>query len=79
MVCAIVGPGNVVWSEGFGLADIDHRRPVLADTLINVGSVTKTVTATAVMQLWEQKLREFGWPRRFVTPATRFVGLYGVK
>jgi CubicO group peptidase (beta-lactamase class C family) len=28
---------------------------MLADTLINVGSVAKTVTATAVMQLWEQK------------------------
>lgn len=55
MACAIVGPENVVWSEGFGLADIDHRRPMLADTLINVGSVAKTVTATAVMQLWEQK------------------------
>jgi CubicO group peptidase (beta-lactamase class C family) len=31
---------------------------MLADTLINVGSVSKTVTATAVMQLWEQN--QFG-------------------
>ena len=61
------------------MAEIDHRRPMLADTLINVASVAKTVTATAVMQLWEQRLREFVWPRRFYTPATRFVGLCGVK
>ena len=55
MACAIVGPGDVRWAGGFGLADIEHRRPMLVDTLINVASVSKTVTATAVMQLWEQK------------------------
>ena len=55
MACAIAGPGRVWWSDGFGLADVGHQRPMLADTLINVASVSKTVTATAVMQLWEQK------------------------
>ena len=55
MACAIAGPGRVWWSEGFGLADVEHQRPMRADTLINVASVSKTVTATALMQLWEQK------------------------
>src|SRR5579862_9747383 len=55
MACAIVGPGQVRWSGGFGLANIERRQPMLADTFINVASVSKTVTATAVMQLWEQK------------------------
>ncbi len=54
MACAIVRPGHVRWSKGFGLADVEHSRPMLADTLINIASVSKTVTATAVMQLWEQ-------------------------
>ena len=54
MACGIVRPGHVRWSKGLGLADVEHQRPMLADTLINVGSVSKTVTATAVMQLWEQ-------------------------
>lgn len=54
MACGIVRPGQVRWSKGLGLADVEHQRPMLADTLINVGSVSKTVTATAVMQLWEQ-------------------------
>jgi CubicO group peptidase (beta-lactamase class C family) len=51
--CAIVGPGKVLWSGGFGLADRETRRPMRTDTLLNVASVSKTVTATAVMQLWE--------------------------
>ena len=55
MACAIVGPGQVRWSRGFGLADVEHQRPMQADTLLNVASVSKTVTATAVMQLWEQQ------------------------
>jgi len=54
MACAIVGPGRVRWSKGLGLADVEHQRPMRADTLINIASVSKTVTATAVMQLWEQ-------------------------
>ena len=54
MACAIAGPGRVRWSNGVGLADVEQQRPMRADTLINVASVSKTVTATAVMQLWEQ-------------------------
>ncbi len=54
MACAIVGPGGVNWSKGIGLADAEHQQPMRADTLINVASVSKTVTATAAMQLWEQ-------------------------
>ena len=54
MACAIAGPGRVRWSDGVGLADVEQHRPFRADTLINVASVSKTVTATAVMQLWEQ-------------------------
>jgi len=54
MACALVGPGRVRWSRGFGLANIEHQQSMSPDTLINVGSVSKTVTATAVMQLWEE-------------------------
>ena len=49
MACAIVGPGRARWSKGLGLADQEQQRPMLADTLINVASVSKTVTATAAM------------------------------
>lgn len=43
------------WSRGFGWADLERRVPMSADSLLNIGSVSKTITATAVMQLWEQE------------------------
>ncbi len=50
----IVRDGKVAWSNGFGLADIEAKRPATADTLFPVGSVSKTVTLAAFMRLLEQ-------------------------
>jgi CubicO group peptidase (beta-lactamase class C family) len=52
---AIVRDGKLVRATGFGYADLAQQRPMRANTLINIASVTKTATCTAVMQLWEQK------------------------
>ena len=41
---AIVRDGKLLRVAGYGYADLKHRRPMTADTLINVGSVTKTMT-----------------------------------
>ena len=50
--------GEVVVSDGWGFADLATERPASADTGYRVASITKTVTATLVMQLVEQhKLR----------------------
>lgn len=51
----IVKSGKIVWAKGYGWADIG-KRVVMdpAKTVQNIGSVSKTVTATAVMQLWEK-------------------------
>ncbi len=40
--------GRVVWSEGFGLADLEHSVPVTTLTKFRVGSVSKPITATAL-------------------------------
>jgi CubicO group peptidase (beta-lactamase class C family) len=52
---AIIRDGKLLRATGFGFANLAQRRPMRADTLINVGSVTKTATCIAVMQLWERK------------------------
>jgi CubicO group peptidase (beta-lactamase class C family) len=53
-VC-IVGPRGIAWSKGYGFADLGSRtRMSPSHTVQNVGSVSKTVTATAVMQLCER-------------------------
>jgi CubicO group peptidase (beta-lactamase class C family) len=50
----IVKDGRIAWNGGFGLADIESKRPVAIDTIFNVGSVSKTVTLAAFMLLWEK-------------------------
>lgn len=53
LAVAIVEEGRLAYSRGFGLADVDTGREMTGSTLINFGSVTKTVTATAALQLVE--------------------------
>ncbi len=49
----LIRDGELVWARGFGLADVESERPMTERTLINIGSVTKTVTATAVLRAIE--------------------------
>ena len=51
-ISAAVGiDGMIVWSEGFGYADLENRVPATERTLYRIGSVSKPVTAAAVVQL----------------------------
>ncbi|MBI5942340.1 MAG: beta-lactamase family protein [Caulobacterales bacterium] len=43
--------GEVRLARGYGLADIARKRPVTADTMFHIASLTKTVTATVVAGL----------------------------
>lgn len=43
--------GQVRLARGYGFADLASRRPVTPDTMFHIASVTKTVTATAIMRL----------------------------
>jgi CubicO group peptidase (beta-lactamase class C family) len=50
--CVIRG-GEIVWSCAFGQADIERKVPMSLDALQNIGSISKTFTTTALMQLKE--------------------------
>ncbi|MFN5011834.1 MAG: serine hydrolase domain-containing protein [Gammaproteobacteria bacterium] len=49
-VAVLRGP-RLMWSRGYGWADLERRLPMTPDTIQNIGSVSKTFTATAAMQL----------------------------
>lgn len=51
---ALVLDGKLVWSNGFGLADLENFVPSKSATVYRLGSISKPLTATAVMELVEQ-------------------------
>jgi len=51
---AIVKKGRILWSGAYGWADIEKKIPVTDDTLFQLASVSKTITACAVMQVVER-------------------------
>ena len=55
---AIVKDGAIAWEKTFGFADIDDGIEVGPGTMFILSSVSKTVTATALMQLFENGLFE---------------------
>ncbi len=51
---AVVQDGELVWSSGFGMADLENFVPATASTLFRLGSISKPITATAILQLSER-------------------------
>jgi len=52
VAAAVVRKGEVAWANAVGVADYDGDRPATAGTQYRIGSITKTFTATAIMQLY---------------------------
>lgn len=53
---AAVKDGRVIYSRGYGLRDIEYGKPATTETLYCIGSVTKSFTCIAIMQLQERGL-----------------------
>lgn len=51
MSVAVATSGKLRWSAGYGMADLENQVPARADTIYRWASVSKPVTAVAVMQL----------------------------
>ncbi len=54
LAAAVVKKDKVLWTGAYGWANRERKLPVTNDTLFQVASVSKPVTACAVMQLVEQ-------------------------
>lgn len=51
---AVMRNGRLIWSEGFGLADVEQQVPVTRRTVFRIGSVSKPLTAAALGHLVEE-------------------------
>lgn len=55
---AVVYDQEIVWSEGYGYADLEKKTAATPSTVYRIGSISKLFTSTAVMQLRDRgKLR----------------------
>ncbi len=50
----IIKDGKMVERENFGFADIENKKPVEDNTIFRIFSMTKPITAVALMTLYEQ-------------------------
>lgn len=54
VVTALVKDGKLAYTKGYGVADIDKDIPYTPNSIQGIQSISKIVTATAIMKLWEQ-------------------------
>ena len=59
---AVARHHQIIWRAGFGYADLERKTPMTPRTVFHSGSMGKTYTATAVMQLVEQGVMELDQP-----------------
>ena len=62
LAVGVIRDGSLAWFYGHGVADISSGTPVGPDTVFRIASVTKTITAVAIMQLQEQGLVDLDAP-----------------
>src|SRR5688572_20613122 len=52
---AVVKNNKVIYSHSFGLKDIESNTPLTNDCIFRIASISKSFSATAIMQLAEEK------------------------
>lgn len=57
-----------VWARGFGWADVENRSPAKPESAYRLASVTKPMTAVAVLELWEEGKLDLDAPIQTYVP-----------
>jgi CubicO group peptidase (beta-lactamase class C family) len=73
LAVGVIRDGGLQVFAGHGLADVATARPITPDTVFRIASVTKTFTAIAVMQLWEEGLIDLEAPANAYLRSFRLV------
>lgn len=56
LAVAVIKNGKIAWIQCIGYADVAGKKPVTVQTIFNVGSISKVVSAWGFMQLTERGL-----------------------
>ena len=65
---ALIRDGDVVWTEGFGVANVLTRQPITPETLFEVASNSKVVTAYIALRLVDQGVLSLDEPLNAYLP-----------
>ena len=66
---AVVTDRQLRWSSGYGLSDVENNVAAKASTVYRLASISKPITATAVMQLFERGRVDLDAPVQKYCPA----------
>ncbi|MFN3299564.1 MAG: serine hydrolase domain-containing protein [Sediminibacterium sp.] len=56
IAAAVIVDNKVIWSNGYGYADIARKKPFTTKTIMNVGSIAKPFVGVSLMQLAEENI-----------------------
>lgn len=80
---ALIVNDSLIWEKGFGFADLENQIPMTKNTIVNIGSITKPVTALCAMQLQDKGLLDINQPvTKYLPqfhPKTRFGDINQIK
>lgn len=80
---ALIVDDSLIWEKGFGFADLENQIPMTKNTVVNIGSITKPVTALCAMQLQDKGLLDISQPvTKYLPqfhPKTRFGDINQIK
>lgn len=54
LLVAVMRKGELAFAETYGRADVERNKPVRPDTIYRIYSMTKPLTSTAIMMLYEE-------------------------
>ena len=66
---AVVEKGELQWAAGFGFADLENNVPATEYTLFRLASISKSISATAAMELFERGKLDLDAPIQKYCPA----------
>ena len=69
LTVAVAAGGALRWTGGYGFADIENHVPATARTMLRLASISKPVTAVAVMQLAAEGKLDLDEPVQTCVPA----------
>ena len=69
LTVAVSVEGKVVWSEGFGYANLEARTPVTPMTKMRIGSISKPLTSVALGRLVEEEKLNLDAPVQKYVPS----------